>query len=423
MRRSDLRLLGRQVRHELVTVVRSPIVLILSVVFPLLFFVLVAAIAGNQVIDERGGGRLTQLLAPGFASFGVAMATFSFLAIGFAEVRASGALKRQNGTPLPGWAAIGGRMGAALLLGLVATALVLAVGVVAYELQVDVAALPNVLLVLVVASLAFSALGLALAALLPTPQVTTAVTNGLVVPLAFVSDIFAFGGEMPAWMERVGDVFPLKPLVRLLADALDPYEPALLPAPGHLAVILAWGAVGAVVAVWAMRRETAGRVARPERRRRVPENDARPRRDGTPSGAVLLGDQVRHTATLLMRDASGVFFAVVFPLTLAAIIPTLSGGGDAVLENGQAVAAVVAMTMAVYGAAVTAYVNMPEGLTEAREQGVLKRMRGTPLPLWTLLAGRVAGALGVALVTLVMLVLVAALVFDVPRPRRGQRCC
>ena len=36
--------------------------------------------------------------------------------------------------------------------------------------------------------------------------------------------------------------------------------------------------------------------------------------------------------------------------------------------------------MAIYGAAVTAYVNMPQGVAEDRERGVLKRTGGTPLP-------------------------------------------
>ncbi len=87
---NDVGLLARQVRHELVTLTRTPLTMILSVVFPLLFFVLVASLVGNEVLDSRGGVRLVQFLAPGFASFGVVMATFSFLATGFAEARASG---------------------------------------------------------------------------------------------------------------------------------------------------------------------------------------------------------------------------------------------------------------------------------------------------------------------------------------------
>ena len=87
---ADLALLGRQVRHELVALRRTPITMILSIVFPLLFFVLLAAVVGNETIDSRHGVRLAQFLAPSMASFGVVMATFSFLAVGFAEARSAG---------------------------------------------------------------------------------------------------------------------------------------------------------------------------------------------------------------------------------------------------------------------------------------------------------------------------------------------
>ena len=165
----DVAVLGRQVRHELTSLWRTPITMILSVGFPLLFFVLIASLIGNETLDARSGVRLAQFVAPGFASFGVVMATFSFLAVGFAEARSTGVLKRQNGTPLPRWALLGGRIGAALLLGLIATTLVLGVGVVFYDVQLFGRTLAAVVVTLVVSAVSFSALGLAAAVLLPTP--------------------------------------------------------------------------------------------------------------------------------------------------------------------------------------------------------------------------------------------------------------
>ena len=73
-------------------------------------------------------------------------------------------------------------------------------------------------------------------------------------------------------------------------------------------------------------------------------------------------------------------------------------------------------TMAVYGATVTAYVNMPQGLAEARDRGVLKRQHAAPVPMWALLAGRVAGTLVVAVLTLAAIYLVAGLMYGVGIP-------
>jgi ABC-type transport system involved in multi-copper enzyme maturation permease subunit len=112
-----------------------------------------------------------------------------------------------------------------------------------------------------------------------------------------------------------------------------------------------------------------------------------------------MADQVRHAQAVLWRDPSSVFFAVAFPVVLVAIIPSVNGGGDRLMANGLTLGVFYAGAMAVYGAAVTAYVNMPQGVAENRERGVLKRTGGAPLPVAAFVAGRVAGAVGVALVT------------------------
>jgi ABC-2 type transport system permease protein len=413
----DAGILGRQVRHELTSLWRTPITMILSVGFPLLFFILIAALIGNETLDARSGVRLAQFVAPGFASFGVVMATFSFLAVGFAEARSTGVLKRQNGTPLPRWALLGGRIGAALLLGLIATALVLGVGVVFYDVQLFGRTLAAVVVTLVLSAVTFSALGLAAAVLLPTPQATLAVTNGIVIPISFFSDIFVFGGTTPGWMSTIGWLFPLKHLVNVFADALNPYLAGNGFQIDHLAAIAAWGAAGALAAAWGLRRER-GRVTTTARAsgRRAPAADAVPRRTTSPSGLALLGGQIGHTSTVLWRDASSVFFAVIFPVLLVAIIPTVYGGGGGVLANGQTLGAFFAATMAVYGASVTAYVNMPQGLAEARDRGVLKREHAAPLPVWALLLGRVAGTLVVALLTLAAMYVVAGLMYGLGIP-------
>ena len=410
-------ILLRQVRHELASLRRNPITLILSIGFPLLFFILIAALVGNETLDSRNGVRLAQFLAPGFASFGVVMATFSFLAFGFAVARSTGVLKRQNGTPLQPWALLGGRIGAALILGLTATVLVIATGVVFYDVQLFARTLPAVIVTLVLSAATFSALGLAVAVLLPTPQATLAVTNGIVIPLSFFSDIFLFSGSPPAWMSTLGWLFPLKHLVNLFGDALNPHLTGNGFQLDHLAAILAWGVAGALVAAGGLRRER-DRATSTSRQphRRTPAADAKPRRTTSPSALALVGGQIGHTNTVLWRDSSSVFFAVVFPVLLVAIIPTVNGGGDVVMSNGQMLGAFFAATMAVYGAAVTAYVNMPQGLAEARDLGVLKRVHGSPLPTLAMLVGRVAAALVVALLTLAAIYTVAGFMYGVGIP-------
>lgn len=419
-------MLLRQTSHELAALSRTPITLILSIGLPLLFFVLLSALVGNEVVDERGGVRVVQYLAPGMASFGVVMATFSFLAVGLAEARATGVVKRQAGTPAPRWVLVGGRIGAALVLGLTSTALVLATGFVLYDLQVPSRSVLSIITTLVFASGCFSALGLALAMALPTMQLTLAVSNGVVIPLAFISDMFMFSGDMPDWLETIGWIFPLKHLTALFADALNPYLTGSGFQLNHLLVIALWGVAGAVVATVLLRRDrdrdasratAAGRSRRSRAGSRGAAADARPRRTAPPGAVALVSEQVAHTQSILWRDVSAVFFAVAFPVLLVAIIPAVNGGGDVLMSDGAPLGTFYAGTMAIYGAAVTAYVNMPQSLAEDRDRGVLKRTLGTPLPAPALLLGRVVGALVVALVTGLAIVVLAAVAYRPPLPR------
>ncbi len=421
-RASDPVLLWHQTRHELTALRRTPITLILSIGLPLLFFVLLSGLIGNEVVDERGGVRVVQFLAPGMAAFGVVMATFAFLSIGLAEARSTGVVKRQSAAPVPRWVLIGGRIGAALLLGLTSTALVLASGVALYDLQVPSRSVLAILTTLVLASACFSALGLALAMALPTMQLTIAVSNGIVIPLAFLSDMFMMTGQMPDWLATIGWLFPLKHLTAVFADALNPYLSGSGFELDHLAVIALWGVAGAVVATVQLRRDrdrdaarhSDARPSRARARRRLADSTAR--RTSAPPWAALLAEQVRHAQRVLWRNPSAVFFAVAFPVVLVAIIPAVNGGGDQLMDNGQTLGVFYAGTMAIYGAAVTAYVNMPQGVAEARDRGVLKRTGGTPLPAPALVVGRVVGALVVALLTGVAIIVLAAVVFRPPVP-------
>lgn len=410
-----LRLLGRQVAHELTRLRRTPVVMVMGIGFPVGFFVLLASLLGNEIMDSNQGIRLAQFLAPGMASFGVVMSTFSFLAVGFAEARTMGVLKRTAGTPLPTWVLLGGRIGAATVLGLTSAALVLGLGAAVYDVQLFARTAAAVVVALLLGSLCFAALGLLLAALAPSQQATLAIANGLVIPLSFISDVFMAGTAMPDWMTRLGWFFPLKHMAVLVGDALNPYLEGNGFQADHIAALVGFTVAGGLAAAWALRRDTDAVTQSSSGRSRPADRVART--GAASSWSVLLG-QVNHTQVAMRRDASSVFFAVVFPVLLVAVIPAVNGGGDQLMDDGRSLGSLFAATMAVYGAAVTAYVFMPTSVAEARERLVLKRLRGTPLPTWALLVGRVTGAVVIGLATLVLSYAMAMLLYGVGVPPR-----
>jgi ABC-type multidrug transport system permease subunit len=256
------------------------------------------------------------------------------------------------------------------------------------------------------------------AAFAPSAQAATAMTTGVVVPIAFVSDIFAVGvAELPSWLDGIGWFFPLRHLVNALGDATNPYLTGAGFSWNHLAVLVAWGVAGGVVASRRLSvepRQSRAAAGAP-RRRRHPAGDARPVNTSRPAWWRLAVREVRHTSAALWRDPSSTFFAVAFPMLLVALVPQIYGAGTR-LEDGTPLPQFYAPVMAVYGAAVTAYVNLPEGLARARERGVLRRLRGTPLPVVVRVGAGVVSAAWIGLVTFVLVLALAGVMYGVPIP-------
>ncbi|MFZ2177409.1 MAG: ABC transporter permease, partial [Rhodococcus sp. (in: high G+C Gram-positive bacteria)] len=136
-------------------------------------------------------------------------------------------------------------------------------------------------------------------------------------------------------------------------------------------------------------------------------------RTGRPRRAVLLLGEVRHTVVDLWRARVVFVFTFLFPLSWLVVIGFLAGN-DAVDESsGVRVMQFVTPTAIVLGVLYAAYPTVATDLAVAREQGVLKRVRGTPLPAWIYLAGRIGGAVVFAVCSVLTMLAVGVLVYDV----------
>ena len=83
-------------------------------------------------------------------------------------------------------------------------------------------------------------------------------TNAIFLPLYFISDVFIVGADTPAFIQRIGDIFPVKHLSNALQESFNPLaEAAPFPWQNWL-VIAAWGAACAFITLrtfrWTPRR-------------------------------------------------------------------------------------------------------------------------------------------------------------------------
>ncbi|MCZ2812100.1 ABC transporter permease [Modestobacter sp. VKM Ac-2979] len=416
-------LLLAQLRYTLTDLWRSRVVLVFSFALPLVWLLVIGAAAGNEVLDEATGLRVMQFATPSAVAMGVLFASYPPVAIGLAEARERGIVKRFRGTPLPPWLYVAGRIGGAVVFASAATLLAVMVGVLGFGVQIIGRTAPATVVTVLLGIACFAALGLAVAALSPTAVAAQATSVSTAVVLAFISGVFTIGGELP-WMATVGSVFPLRPFAEALQDQFDPFSPGAGWDAAGSAVLLVWGLTGALIAARFLGRGPGARGSSPTRRSpapttggTMPHRSAGPTAGRRPGAARMVLGQAVAANRSTWRDGGSVFFALAMPVGLYALFVTMAGA-DTVID-GVPFPTLFAASMAVWGSGVTAFLNLPESVATARDRGVLKRLRGTPLTPWQYLAGRTTAALWLSVVVAALVLAVGTAFFDVRVPTDG----
>jgi ABC-2 type transport system permease protein len=120
--------------------------------------------------------------------------------------------------------------------------------------------------------------------------------------------------------------------------------------------------------------------------------------------------QYRLERRMFWRNPSAAFFNFALPLLFLALFGAIYAGDDKnidVLIPGIAGMSIVSTT----------FVAIGHNLTSLREQGMLKRLRGTPMPTGAYLSGLAGNAVANAALQLAIVILVGKLAFGVDWPR------
>ena len=229
---------------------RNPASVFFTVMLPLIFLFIFATIFGNETIEERGGVKTTTYYVPAIISLAVISATTQSLAINLTQDRERGLLKRVRGTPLPTPFFVAGRVGNALVVSVLMVILVSVIGRLVYDVSLPGGTTsPAVLVTLAVGAFAFSCLGFALTAIIPSEDAAAPVANATILPLYFISGVVIPDSEIPSGVLQVADVFPVRHFFEAFFAAWDPNTTGSGFEFGDLAVVAAWGVFGLLVAL------------------------------------------------------------------------------------------------------------------------------------------------------------------------------
>ncbi|WP_434994400.1 ABC transporter permease [Arthrobacter sp. Ld5] len=408
-----------QLVHAVLALWRTQVVLIFTFVMPLLWLFVLGLLAGNDAVGPDGV-RVMQFAAPIAIAMGTFFATLPPVAIAVAEARETGVLKRRRGTPLPAWAYFFGQIGAALLFALGSLVVTVLLSVLLYDVRLRTETLLATAVTLVLGTLTFAAMGLAIGSLSRTASIAEAASIGSAVVLSFISGLFFVGAALPAWLDAVASVFPLKPYTDSLRSQFDPYLPGGGWNPAELAVIAGWLVAGTLVSLGAFRWERYRSPSAGSARRRPPRSTPpssggpAPRGLGAvavrrPSALALLAGQAGAALRGIARRPGDVFFSVLMPVGLFALLVTVQPGDT--LADGRPAALVIGASMVTWGAGVALFMNLAERVARARDTGLLKRLRGTPLPVVGYLAGRTVAGFTLTLVILAAILLLGAVAY------------
>lgn len=260
-------LLASQIGYQLRLLRRTPMAAFVTLVVPVMVLLAMGLLYHGVHLASRGGISYTQFVTPAMLAFAVLTACYMSVITTTVVAREGGVLKRIRSTPLPPAVYMAGRIASAAVSAAIGVALVAAVGVLVYNFRIVWAGVPAALLTLVVGIICFCALGMAVSALVSSVDSALPVAWGSILPLCFISDVFAPIDGAPAVLRQVASYFPVRPFANSLETAFNPITGSAAVQWSHLGLIAAWGAAATVAALLAFRWQPAtarrgGRLAR-----------------------------------------------------------------------------------------------------------------------------------------------------------------
>ena len=109
--------------------------------------------------------------------------------------------------------------------------------------------------------------------------------------------------------------------------------------------------------------------------------------------------QVWYINKAFLRNPASLFFTLIFPLMFLVIFSVIFGNGHVQVGPGQTVrvATFYVPSIAAFSVITACYTNIAISLTFSRDSGALKRIHGSPLPVWVYMFARIFHSVVIAI--------------------------
>lgn len=124
--------------------------------------------------------------------------------------------------------------------------------------------------------------------------------------------------------------------------------------------------------------------------------------------------QARYEMRAFWRNPAAAFFTFIFPLMFLFIFNSVFGSGEIPVPGGQVDTSTFYVPAILAFSVISAtYTNISMTVVFSRDEGLLKRLRGTPLPALSYFIGRILQAIGVTFILVVIVVAAGVLLYGV----------
>ena len=236
--------------------VRSREQMIFIFAFPMLFLLLFGSVFGGQVLEPTDV-TFAQYFLPGMIATGIANTGFQSLAMSIAIDRDEDVLKRIYASPLPTTSFFAARIAQVLVVSIIQIAVLIALGVAIYDvaLPTDAGRWWTFTWVFLLGTAASTTLGFAMSSLLRNAKAGSAIVTPIVLVLQFTSGVFLVYTQLPVFLQRFAEIFPLKWLAQGMRSVFLPEDFAMAEArgswehPATAIVLTLWVIVGLFLAI------------------------------------------------------------------------------------------------------------------------------------------------------------------------------
>ena len=126
--------------------------------------------------------------------------------------------------------------------------------------------------------------------------------------------------------------------------------------------------------------------------------------------------QVRWTNRAFWRNPASAFFTFAFPLMFLVIFTAIFGGTTTTAFGEIQTSNYYIPAIGTFSIITATYTNLAISITFLRDAGILKRIRGTPLPAWAYMFGRIVHAILVSLLLVAIVIAFGVVFYSVTVP-------